>query len=183
MQVSTRGSGRRITLLIVVLLISCYLADWSDDTCTSAVASRSTAFARANRKASVFEGSGGRGMNSRLMLAGLARMNLSLDKERRSALEVVFGPPWLTAQGTSTQPQAARLNSMFGDSSSEDFGISSGNNSQTNRNSYGLGANRSPYGSSGYGAAGGGLMGGGLSGYGSSSSFGSYSSSSSVSPY
>jgi hypothetical protein len=75
------------------------------------------------------------------------------------------------------------LNSMFGDSSSEDFGISSGNNSQTNRNSYGLGSNRSPYGSSGYGAAGGGLMGGGLSGYGSSSSFGSYSSSSSISPY
>ena len=165
MQDSVNGSGRTKVILILLLLATCYVADWSDDTYSFAVASRYTAFENANPKLKALIGGGG-SMNSSSMLSAMAQANSASQEKQSSALESVFGTAWGASGSNSSgsSQSSARLNSPYrgnfgGDNNT--FG-----NSLTNRADFGLNAS--------------GLS---RSGLGSSSAFSSGLSGVSVSPY
>jgi len=91
-----------MTWLIVLLLISCYAADWTDDYYSYSVANRYSVFEAANGRKPLLIGGGG--LNSSAML-GAMRMSGSATTQQTSALEAVFGSPNGSSPGSSADDQ------------------------------------------------------------------------------
>ena len=110
MQDSVNGSGRTKVILILLLLATCYVADWSDDTYSFSVASCYTVFHEANPTLLKSYDGGGGGMNSSSMLTALAQLkNAGQERQTNSGLESVFGSPLGSSSSNSSQAQSARL--------------------------------------------------------------------------
>ena len=168
------GFGRTKVILVLLLLVTCYVADWSDDLYSFSVASCYSAFREANPTLLKSYDGGGGGMNSSSMLTALAQLkNAGQERQASSGLESVFGSPLGSSSSNSSQAQSARLRAPFDGVSADDTGSSSAG-SLTNRGGSGYNAARSPYGLTGLGSS---------SGLGAASGLSSGTSGISTSPY
>jgi hypothetical protein len=102
----SRGSGRTL-LLIALLIVTCYFADWTDDYHSYLVSTQYASFESANgRKLPI---SGGR-MDSSAIMAALASRAGAADPQPMSALEAVFGAPLGSSRSATDAGARSLLN-------------------------------------------------------------------------
>src|SRR5690348_8525872 len=112
MKDSPGGSGR-VILLVALLLVTCYVADWTDDYSSYTVFTQSSAFQSANGfKPPVSGGS----MASSTMLASFGLPSTSGNTRQISTMETVFGSPLGSTSGATDdsvgRASASGLNSF-----------------------------------------------------------------------
>ena len=117
------GSSSRIILLVVLLLVTCYFADWTDDYNSYYNAARYASFETANGpRRSVSGGS----MFSSSMTAALAARSSTTAQDSRSALDEVFsgpiGLPQSDADDMSSRSTARAFNPFTKGMSAEGLG-------------------------------------------------------------
>jgi hypothetical protein len=153
---SPGGSGR-VILLVVLLLVTCYVADWTDEYTGYTVFAQYSAFQSANgHRSTVLGGS----MASSAMLASIG-LRSPMGVTQASAIETVFGKP-MTSPGAAADDSSGRPSASVRDAlTNSGIGVNSFSGSSMTRRS----------GSANYSGAASGSLGLGMSG--SSSGLGS----------
>jgi len=166
---SPGGSGR-VILLVVLLLLTCWFADWTDDYQSYLNSTRYSAFQSANGRTPIVSG-GAMSGGSAMMAMALRSASAGAGLGQTSALESVFGGPLGSPSNASDDSRSAR--------SGRDMLSNSG--AGVNSTGNGLSVNR--FGASGSNSGLGMGLSGSTSGLGTSGSYGLGSTGSSFSSF